>query len=273
VRTSFGVHLIKMNDVRRSDVPALADVAAQLGDDLSREQAREAYARARTTLADSAYSADNLEGPAKDLNLELRQADNITRNGGGEPFDHAGLVRQLFSQDVLSGGYNTELIDVAENRAVVARVRAYREAEVLPLDGVEGAIRSNLEADKTRTALLARASEIAARLQAGELLQDIADANWVAYSEQARSAPELGGGVMQTVYALPRPQAGDASYGHTITGNRAVVIALDKVNEGEVNTDSDEYVQLQEFLASLDGQREYTAYQQWLRNNAEVERP
>jgi len=48
---------------------------------------------------------------------------------------------------------------------------------------------------------------------------------------------------------------------------------LDKVNEGEVNTDSNEYVQLQEFLASLDGQREYTAYQQWLRNNAEVERP
>jgi len=27
VRTSFGVHLIKVNDVRRSDVPALADVA------------------------------------------------------------------------------------------------------------------------------------------------------------------------------------------------------------------------------------------------------
>jgi len=58
---------------------------AQLRDDLAREQAREAYAQARTTLADSAYAADNLEGPAKDLNLELRQADNITRNGGGEP--------------------------------------------------------------------------------------------------------------------------------------------------------------------------------------------
>ncbi|MFT5987803.1 MAG: peptidyl-prolyl cis-trans isomerase D [Marinobacter psychrophilus] len=273
VRTSFGVHLIKVNDVRRSDVPALADVAAQLRDDLAREQAREAYAQARTTLADSAYAADNLEGPAKDLNLELRQADNITRNGGGEPFDHAGLVRQLFSEDVLSGGYNTELIDVADNRAVVARVRVYRGAEMLPLAGVEDAIRSNLEAEKTRTALVARASEMAAQLQAGESLQDITDDSWTTYIEQPRSAPELGGGVMQTVYALPRPQAGGVSYGHTVTGNGAVIIALDKVNEGEVNTDSTEYLQLQEFLASLDGQREYTAYQQWLRNNAEVERP
>jgi peptidyl-prolyl cis-trans isomerase D len=273
VRTRFGVHLIKVNDVRRSDVPALADVAAQLRDDLSREQAREAYAQARTTLADSAYSADNLVGPAKDLNLELRQADKITRNGGGEPFDHAGLVRQLFSEDVLSGGYNTELVDVAENRAVVARVRVYRGAEVLPLGGVGDAIRSNLEAEKTRTALVAHASEMAAQLQAGELLQNIADDSWTAYSEQPRSEPELGGGVMQTVYALPRPQAGGVSYGHIVTGNSAVVIALNKVNEGEANTDSTEYVQLREFLASLDGQREYTAYQQWLRNNAEVERP
>jgi len=152
-------------------------------------------------------------------------------------------------------------------------VRVYREAEVLPLGGVEDAIRSNLEVEQTRTALVVRASEMAARLQAGELLPDIADDSWTAYSEQPRSAPELGGGVMQTVYALRRPQAGKVSYGHTITGNSAVVIALDKVNEGEVNTDSTEYVQLQAFLASLDGQREYTAYQQWLRNNAEVERP
>jgi peptidyl-prolyl cis-trans isomerase D len=273
VRTSFGVHLIKLSDVRRSDVPALADVAAQLRDELSRERAREAYAQARTTLADSAYAADNLEGPAKDLGLELRQADQITRDGGSEPFDHAGLVRQLFSEDVLNGGYNTELIDVADNRAVVARVRVYREAEVLPLDGVEGAIRSNLEAEQTRTALVARASEMAAQLQAGEPLQDVADDSWTTYNEQTRSSSELGGGVMQAIYALPRPQDGTISYGHTVSGNSAVVIALDKVNEGKVDTDGSEYTQLQEFLASLDGQREYTAYQQWLRDNAEVERP
>jgi peptidyl-prolyl cis-trans isomerase D len=273
VRTSFGMHLIKLTDVRRSDVPALADVAAELRDDMSREQAREAYSQARTTLADLAYAADNLEGPAADLELDLRQADNITRNGGGVPFDHAGLVRQLFSEDVLKDGYNTEVIDVAENRAVVARVRAYRSAEVQPLESVEEAIRGNLQAEQTRSALIARASEMATQLQAGESLQDITDSSWVTYSEQPRSASELGAGVMQTVYALPRPQEGTASYGHTVSGDRAVIIALDTVNEGEAIAESTEYAQLQEFLASLDGQREYTAYQRWLRNNAEVDRP
>ena len=273
VRTSFGVHLIKLDEVRRSDVPALAEVADMLRADLSRERAREAFSEARTQLADSAYAADNLEGPAQDLSLELRQADNITRDGGSVPFDHAGLVRQLFSEDVLNEGYNTELIDVADNRAVVARVRAYRDAELLPLAGVEGAIRRNLEAEQTRTALVSRASSITEQLQAGKNVEDVADDSWTTYTDQPRSAQELDGQIMQTVYSMPRPPEGEASYGQAFTGDRAVVIALDKVDEGDVDTDSAEYQQMQEFLASLDGQREYTAYQQWLRNNADVQRP
>jgi len=91
-----------------------------------------------------------------------------------------------------------------------------------------------------------------------ESLQDITDDSWTTYIEQPRSAPELGGGVMQTVYALPRPQAGGVSYGHTVTGNGAVVIALDKVMKARSTPNSTEYVQFAgSFLASLDGQREY----------------
>ncbi len=48
---------------------------------------------------------------------------------------------------------------------------------------------------------------------------------------------------------------------------------LTGVNEGEVDQEGAEYQQLMRFLAQLEGgQREYTAYQQYLRNTAEVER-
>jgi peptidyl-prolyl cis-trans isomerase D len=55
--------------------------------------------------------------------------------------------------------------------------------------------------------------------------------------------------------------------------NSAAVIALDEVTDGQVSEDGIELNQLREFLASLEGQREYAAYQQFLRNRAEVERP
>ena len=58
-----------------------------------------------------------------------------------------------------------------------------------------------------------------------------------------------------------------------VSDGSASIVALDAVNEGEVNRDGGEFRQLRGFLASLEGQREYQAYQQFLRESAEIERP
>ncbi len=273
VETSFGVHLIKLEDVRRSDVPALSEIEGQLRSELARERAEERFAEIRTQLADSAYAADDLAGPAEELGLEVREAKGITRNGGTAPFDHEGLVRQLFSADVVEDGYNTELIDVGDNVSVVARVREYREAQQLALEEVAADVRASLKARKTRAALSERADEIIAGLEAGKSLSELGAEEWASYDAKPRNDQEAGAAVMRTVFSLPRPAEGETSYGQSVSGSSAAVIALDGVNEGAVDESSAEFGQLEEFLASLEGQREYGAYQQFLRNRAEVERP
>ncbi|WP_372982638.1 SurA N-terminal domain-containing protein [Marinobacter sediminum] len=273
VETSFGVHLIKLEDVRRSDVPALSEIEGQLRSELARERAEERFAEIRTQLADSAYAADDLAGPAEELGLEVREAKGITRNGGTAPFDHEGLVRQLFSADVVEDGYNTELIDVGDNVSVVARVREYREAQQLALEEVAADVRASLKARKTRAALSERAEEIIAGLEADKSLSELGAEEWASYEAKPRNDQEAGAAVMRTVFSLPRPAEGETSYGQSVSGSSAAVIALDGVNEGAVDESSAEFGQLEEFLASLEGQREYGAYQQFLRNRAEVERP
>ncbi|MBW7470230.1 SurA N-terminal domain-containing protein [Marinobacter sp. F4218] len=273
VETSFGVHLIKLEDVRRSEVPALEEIADQLRNELARDRAEERFAEIRTQLADSAYAADDLAGPAEELGLEVREATGVTRNGGMAPFDHEGLVRQLFSADVLEEGYNTELIDVGDNVSVVARVREYREAQQLPLEQVADDIRATLKARETRDALRERAEEIMAGLKAGQSLEELGAGEWVSYEAKSRNAQEVSASVMRAVFSLERPADDDASYGRSVSAESASVIALDQVNEGEVDQDGAEFSQLSQFLASLEGQREYSAYQEYLRNRAEVERP
>jgi len=273
VETSFGVHLIKLDDVRRSEVPALAEIEGQLRSELARAQAEERFAEIRTKLADSAYAADDLAGPAEELGLEVREATGVTRNGGTAPFDHEGLVRQLFSADVVEDGYNTELIDVGDNVSVVARVREYREAQKLPLEQVAGDVRATLKAQKTRAALSERADEIIAGLESGQSLSDLGVGEWTNYEAKSRNDQDAGAAVMRAVFSLSRPAEGTASYGQSVSSGGAAVVALDAVNEGAVDDSSEEFGQLEEFLASLEGQREYGAYQQFLRNRAEVERP
>ncbi|MBW0146624.1 SurA N-terminal domain-containing protein [Marinobacter arenosus] len=273
VETSFGVHLIKLEDVRRSEVPPLEEIAGQLRSELARDRAEDRFAEIRTQLADSAYAADDLAGPAEELGLEVREATGVTRNGGMAPFDHEGLLRQLFSADVLEEGYNTELIDVGDNVSVVARVREYREAQQLPLEQVADDIRARLQVRETREALRERAQEIIAGLEAGQSLEELGAGEWVSYEAQSRNSQEVGAGVMRTVFSLSRPADGEASYGQSVSADRASVVALDGVNEGAVEEDGADFEQLSQFLASLEGQREYSAYQQYLRNRAEVERP
>jgi peptidyl-prolyl cis-trans isomerase D len=270
VKTRYGVHLIKLDDVRRSAVPPLNEIKDQLRAELARDRAEKRYAEIRAQLADSAYSADNLSDPAEELGLEVREATGITRNGGPAPFDHQGLVRQLYSEDVLAGGFNTELIDVGDNVSVVARVRAHHDAQQLSLDDVKDDIRSALVAQKTREALQNRADSIIAGFENGQSPGDLGIGEWVSYENQSRTSSGSSAAVMQTVFSLERPVENAPRYGKIVDDKQAVVVALDVVNEGEVDTDGMEFRQLGQFLASLEGQREYAAYQQFLRDQAEV---
>ncbi|WP_417521146.1 SurA N-terminal domain-containing protein [Marinobacter sp.] len=277
VSTSFGVHLIRLDEVRRSDVPPLADLEQKLREELARERAAKEFAEVRAELADSAYEADDLAGPAKELGLEIREANGITKDGGRAPFDHAGLVRQLFSEDVLEDGYNTELIDVGDNVSVVARVREYREAQQLALEDVRDDIRRTLEARKTEELLNERAGAIIAGLEEGEPLTSLSSGDWESFEDQARNASGVDPRIVQTAFSLKRPAEGKPSYGSAMTHNGIEVVALDAVNEGDVKTNAEtndsDLDQLRSFLASLEGQREYAAYQQFLRSTAEVSRP
>ncbi|MDL0429929.1 SurA N-terminal domain-containing protein [Marinobacter sp. TBZ242] len=273
VSTSFGVHLIRLEDVQRVDPPPLDEVEDELRRELAQREATERFAEVRSELADLAYAADDLTGPAEELGLEVREKSGITRDGGEAPFDHDGLVRQLFSEDVLKDGFNTELIDVGDNMSVVARVAEYHEAQQQPLEEVADEIRTALTRQKTRDALSDRAEAIIADLRSGKSAEELGLEAWQTYEDQSRSNRVLGGAVMSEVFSLQRPDDGGNAYGSVVSEDRVVIVALDEVNEGEVKRDGEEFLQLRGFLASLEGQREYRAYQQYLRDNADVERP
>ena len=272
VETSFGLHLIKLEEVRRSDVPAFDELREELRLELARTRASERFAEVRSQLADAAYAADDLAGPAEELGLEIRVVEGVSRDGGAAPFDHAGLVRQLFSEDVLEGGYNTELIDVGDNVSVVARVREYHEPRQLALADVEPEIRRILERTETREALAARVDELVAQLESGASVEELGAGEWQHFEDQGRNASGLSPRVVQEVFSMARPDGDTPTVGRAVTADQAAVIVLTSVNEGEVDQEGAEYQQLMRFLAQLEGQREYTAYQQYLRNTAEVER-
>ncbi|WP_323753688.1 SurA N-terminal domain-containing protein [Marinobacter sp.] len=270
VETSFGIHLIRLDDVRRSDVPAFEELEAQLRNELARAKAEERYVEVRADLADAAYAADDLAGPANELGLELREVQGVTRDGGAAPFDHAGLVRQLFSADVLEDGYNTELIDVGDNVSIVARVKTHHEARQLELADVRDDIKATLEVMATREALQAKANELVADIESGDSVEQ---GDWKQFEAQGRGAADnLSQLVLRKAFTMPRPSGEESTVDAVVGLAEAHIVVLEAVNEGEVDRENAEFQQVQQFLTQLQGQREYAVYQQFLRETAEVER-
>lgn len=276
VRTPYGRHLIKVTDIRKTDAPSFEEMKDQLRNELARDKAGEKYAELRAKLADQAYSEGNLKGPAKSLGLTIRDQTGITRDGGPGPFQHPGLVRQLFSDDVLKDHYNTEVIDVGDDVSVVARVGEYHPAAEQPLAAVKDDIRQTLTRQRIQKALSARADAVIASLRDGESLGslDLGDVSWQKHDKVSRNDPKLATAVLSQVFSMPRPQDdGSATYGQALSDGKVTIVALDAVTEGKVEGNEESLNQLQQFLSSQEGRREYTAYQQALRDRAEVERP
>lgn len=270
VESRFGYHIIKLLDIRAQEAPGFEELRAELRDEMAANRAADEFARERTRLADLAFSEDNLEYPAEQLGLEVRSMDGITREGGADPFSHPGLVRQLFSRDVLEDDFNSEVIDVGNNRSVVARVRQHVPENLQPLEEVADNIREHLVAQKTLEALEERAQALIGEVQSGAITTD--DEGWTRYTDIDRSQPVAAGEVRRQAFALPRPEDGERSFGTALVEGDLVVVALMSVTDGEVDPESPELRQLREFLVSLSSQQEYQAYQQQLREEAEVTR-
>ena len=239
VETDNGLHLIKVTELDR---PAFEESRDQLRRELARERVTDAFNEKAQQLIDDSFAAEDLASVAEDLNLELQQSDWVGRGGGDGVLSEPGVMEQAFSDDVLEEGYNSEVIELDEDRRLVLRVAEHREATTLPLEEVRDEVEAAVRREKTREALVELAAERVERLRAGESLE----IDW----QQAEAISRQGGtnlpeALIQSAFRLPHPEGDSPVYGHAAVGDRVMLIALDNVQAGEPNE------QIEAFVANM----------------------
>lgn len=276
VNTQFGYHIIKLTDVRKKERPSFDSVKSKLKKQLAKEKAGKRFSEVRTELADLAYSEPNLEVPADKLGLKIHKRKAITRDGGKTPFDHPGLVKQLYSDDVLNGDFNTEVIDINNTESIVARVINHNEAEQRSLDEVKDNIRQTLRGKRIQEALSKRGQELVKRLRSGDSQKELASdlkSDWESHKNLARRGADVDLDVLSAVFRMPRPENDGTTYSTVNGAQRVVLVALHSVTEGKAEGGKQQQQAIQQFLSQRQGQREYLAYRQYLMDHAEVDKP
>ena len=278
VRTRFGYHLIEVTEIIPAAVKPFDEVKEELRAEVSRQRAESLFYDLGERLANVAYETpDSLEPAADELGLTLLQSDWIGRTGGEGVLAHPRVTGAAFSDEVLVGRTNSDLIEPERDvlRAVVLRVADHRVAAIRPLEEVRDEIVEELRAERAREAALQAASTSFEQLRQGVSWSEAMPSAVVETpGPVGRDLASVPASVRQLAFTLPAPVEGGASVGTTLLENGDVaVIQVTEVKDGEATpSEGASPASESEMLAQLLGRHVYNGMLGDMQLRAKVER-
>ncbi len=238
-RTSYGFHVVKLEDVKPATVKPFQEVRAQLLADYRRREAEREFLEKGEKLGDLTYEhPDTLELAAKELNLAIKTTGFFGRGGGGGIAANPKVLTAAFSQEVLKDGYNSQAIELAPDDLVVVRVRDHKPSAVRPLADVRAEIEQRLRFQQAKAEVKDLGEKLLADLRQGKDPAALAQGQgleWAPTVTVKRDDHSLNPALLSTAFALPRPGPHGAAYGSVVfpTGD-CVLVRLTGVVDGDL---------------------------------------
>ncbi len=276
VETEAGTHLILVTERRAGQEASLAEVRPELEEKLQLSAARAEILRVVEDLRDEVFNSDNLDGPAAELGLSVKQTGALGRGSSDGIFADAAVASAAFSEDVLELGHNSEVLEVNSEYFVVLRVRQHNLPEVLPLEQVRTDIVIALTEQAARDAVAEQAVSAVQALRAGQSVEDYALANgyeWQVELGADRRNGMLPRELLRRVFELPSPDEDTSSrfdYISTSSGD-VQVFELSRVTRGDFEVlPQDEQDSLAGVITGENGNLVQQEYQQGLHTRADI---
>ena len=218
VQTDFGFHIIRVTGIDPARTKPFDEVKDQIEAELRQQAAEKRFSEVADQFSNFVYEqAAGLKAAADKFQLQLHQADGITRSGA--PAEAArdltpAVLQELFAPDSLAKRQNTKAVDIGGNALVSARVLDYHSSAPIPLEAVRANIKGSLQ-----RAAAAEMARKAGQARLAELQKTASDdgfdaGRWVGRDDPQQLLPAAVTSVMQLASAkLPAYVAAEAGNG------------------------------------------------------------
>ena len=280
VRSEFGFHIIRLDEVRAGEVQPFESVREELASETKTREAESEFYDLANKLEEETFDAyDDLAPVAAASGLPIKTLMGFPRTGDPAVFDNsAAVVQAAFAEEIVDSGRNSELVQLAEDHVLVLRVVEHHLPATKPLDEVREQIRAELVRERAQELAEEAARAFLADVEQGGDPAERAAARGGAWNPAAwitRTDAAVPTEVLSAAFGMPKTDAAapQREIVALANGGQAVVVLMGvEAGKPESLTEA-EREQRRAQLADQAARAELTGYAGNIRASADVRIP
>jgi len=238
VRSEFGFHLIRLDEIKKAAVKPFAEVRGRLLRDYRSAKAEDEFFDYADRLTDLVYEhPDTLEVAAQELGLKVETSEPFTRDSGSGIAEDSSVRTAAFSSEVLTEGNNSDALQLdGGSRLVVLRVKHHEASRPQELKQVSGIIRKKLVEKAAAELAQNKGAELVTALQEGRSPKSVAKISgqtWQSSGLVQRTASGVPQAILEQAFVMPKPDKDGAvvSSGIALADGGYAIVLLHAVND------------------------------------------
>lgn len=280
VKTSFGFHIVRLDEIIPEKVTQLDEVKEKLIRDIQLRRVEPEFFEAAETLANLTFEQqDSLQAASDTLGLPIQDSDWFEKNANPGKDDITRfneVVRVAYSPDVLEEGYNSQVIEVEPSHLVVIRKLDYQPAAPLTLEQAREQLEVQLKLEQARNNLAAQAAALIEKIKNdGATMEQLADpekgVTYQRLQDLSRNSVTVDRAALDLAFRMAANKDGAANPQSVVLNNNDQAVVLVTAIDNDIDLAESEKDAMQASLEQQTGVRQYQSFLGSQRAQADVQ--
>ena len=278
VRTAYGWHIIKVTNIRESNVRPFDEVMSEIKTILEREWAENQFITMAEDFQNLIFEQpDSLNAASDFLGTPIERSDWFSRTTG-DGIASNDLVRETaFSPEVLVDRLNSEMLEIGSDTLVAVRFADFREKRQKDFNEVKDQIERVLAARVAAEAQEKFATKLVETLEAGADWDNLLAVEGLSSADLPEdlesTTDDVARAVARVVYSVGAPNPGTPVFGSArLSATDYLIYKLDEVVAGDISQISgDQVSEVEDLVESRVGEELHAGIGRALRTAADVQ--
>ena len=245
------IHLLLLKDIQTPIPDTYEEKRATILSSISEDLASDRFVELLDQASDLTFSLNDLEAIAKELNLLTQEANYFSKAEAADVLNQPQVLELLFENLDFQTDPTIEVLETAENQAIIILLEDFKPEEVKPFETIELQATVMHKKELAKRELGALEAKVIETLDQGSTLTIIAEEQDVElenYQDLSRNSSLLPGTVMLDIFNLPRNNLDKAFGSSKLDNGDSIVYQLMAVKDKETAITPEEKLTFRAFI-------------------------